>query len=82
MLAVARAIASDPAVLLLDELSMGLAPVIVEELYEVVARIASEGVTVLVVEQFARMALNARRVSPPFNSTKPARSPLITCWSN
>ena len=58
MLAVARAIASDPAVLLLDELSMGLAPVIVEELYEVVARIASEGVTVLVVEQFARMALN------------------------
>ena len=57
MLAMARALASDPAVLLLDELSMGLAPLIVDELYEVVARIAQTGVSILVVEQFARTVL-------------------------
>ncbi len=57
MLAMARALASDPAVLLLDELSMGLAPLIVDELYDVVARIASTGVSILVVEQFARTVL-------------------------
>ena len=57
MLAMARALASDPALLLLDELSMGLAPLIVEELYESVGRIADSGVSILVVEQFARTAL-------------------------
>jgi branched-chain amino acid transport system ATP-binding protein len=57
MLAMARALASDPALLLLDELSMGLAPLIVDELYETVARIAQSGVSILVVEQFARTAL-------------------------
>ena len=57
MLALARALTSDPALLLLDELSMGLAPLIVEELYETVGRIAASGVSILVVEQFAQMAL-------------------------
>jgi branched-chain amino acid transport system ATP-binding protein len=57
MLALARGLATDPAVLMLDELSMGLAPVIVEALYEEVARIAADGVSVLVVEQFARRVL-------------------------
>ena len=57
MLAMARALTSDPALLLLDELSMGLAPLIVDELYETVARIAQSGVSILVVEQFARTAL-------------------------
>jgi branched-chain amino acid transport system ATP-binding protein len=57
MVAMARALTSDPALLLLDELSMGLAPLIVEELYETVAQIAATGVSVLVVEQFARTAL-------------------------
>ncbi|HET7682257.1 MAG TPA: ABC transporter ATP-binding protein [Marmoricola sp.] len=57
MVAMARALTSDPALLLLDELSMGLAPLIVDELYETVAQIASTGVSVLVVEQFARTAL-------------------------
>jgi branched-chain amino acid transport system ATP-binding protein len=57
MLALARALTSDPALLLLDELSMGLAPLIVEELYETVGRIARSGVSILVVEQFARTAL-------------------------
>ena len=57
MLAMARALTSDPALLLLDELSMGLAPLIVEELYESVSQIAATGVSILVVEQFARTAL-------------------------
>lgn len=57
MLSLARALATDPAILLLDELSMGLAPKIVGELYEQVATIADEGVSVLVVEQFARTVL-------------------------
>ena len=57
MLAVARAVATDPALLLLDELSMGLAPLVVQELYEAVARIAAGGVTVLVVEQLAGTVL-------------------------
>jgi branched-chain amino acid transport system ATP-binding protein len=57
MLAMARALSSDPALLLLDELSMGLAPLIVEELYETVAQIAETGVSILVVEQFADTAL-------------------------
>jgi len=57
MLAMSRALASDPALLLLDELSMGLAPLIVDELYETVARIADSGVSILCIEQFARTAL-------------------------
>jgi branched-chain amino acid transport system ATP-binding protein len=57
MLALSRALASDPALLMLDELSMGLAPLIVEELYDTVAEIAESGVSILVVEQFARTAL-------------------------
>ena len=57
MLALARGLATDPAVLLVDELSMGLAPVIVERLFKQVAGIAAQGVGVLVVEQFATAAL-------------------------
>ncbi len=57
MLAMSRALSTDPAVLLLDELSMGLAPLIVGKLYEIVAQVAQSGVSVLVVEQFARTVL-------------------------
>jgi branched-chain amino acid transport system ATP-binding protein len=57
MLALARGLVTDPAVLLLDELSMGLAPVVVSRLYEHVAQLARDGVAVLVVEQFATAAL-------------------------
>ena len=57
MLSIARAITTNPALLLLDELSMGLAPLIVEELYDAVRRIAREGVSILVVEQFAKTVL-------------------------
>ena len=57
MLSVARAVATKPAVLLLDELSMGLAPMIVEELYATIATIALEGMAIIVVEQFAKAVL-------------------------
>lgn len=57
MLSLGRALASQPALLLLDELSMGLAPLVVESLYEAVAEIAASGVSVVVVEQFAASAL-------------------------
>jgi branched-chain amino acid transport system ATP-binding protein len=58
MLSMARALSTDPALLLLDELSMGLAPLIVEQLYEIVRTIAAGGVSILVVEQFARTVLS------------------------
>jgi branched-chain amino acid transport system ATP-binding protein len=54
MLALARALSTNPALLLLDELSMGLAPIVVEQLYEIVADVARQGVSLLIVEQFAR----------------------------
>jgi len=59
MLAMARALMSRPKLLLLDEPSMGLAPLMVEKIFEVVRAIAAEGVTMLLVEQNARLALEA-----------------------
>ncbi|HET9597494.1 MAG TPA: ABC transporter ATP-binding protein [Anaeromyxobacteraceae bacterium] len=57
MLAMARALMARPALLMLDEPSMGLAPLVVRSLFGVVERIACEGTTVLLVEQNARSAL-------------------------
>ena len=51
MLAIGRALVANPALLLVDEISLGLAPVVVGQLYEVLRRVASEGTTLLVVEQ-------------------------------
>ncbi|WP_244814233.1 ABC transporter ATP-binding protein [Caballeronia sp. Lep1P3] len=59
MLAMARALLSRPKLLLLDEPSMGLSPIMVEKIFEVVREISSEGLTVLLVEQNARLALQA-----------------------
>jgi branched-chain amino acid transport system ATP-binding protein len=59
MLAMARALMSRPRLLLLDEPSMGLAPLMVERIFEVVRAIAAEGVTLLLVEQNARLALES-----------------------
>jgi branched-chain amino acid transport system ATP-binding protein len=59
MLAMARALMSRPKVLLLDEPSMGLSPIMVEKIFEVVRDVSAKGVTVLLVEQNARLALLA-----------------------
>ncbi|BDB25308.1 ABC transporter ATP-binding protein [Cupriavidus sp. P-10] len=59
MLAMARALMSQPKVLLLDEPSMGLSPIMVDKIFEVVRDISAQGVTVLLVEQNARLALQA-----------------------
>ncbi|MFT0549077.1 ABC transporter ATP-binding protein [Allopusillimonas ginsengisoli] len=57
MLAMGRAMISRPRLLLLDEPSMGLAPLMVEKVFEVVKAVAAEGVTILLIEQNARLAL-------------------------
>jgi len=57
MLAIGRALMSAPKVLLLDEPSMGLAPILVEQIFEIIKEINSQGTTVLLVEQNALMAL-------------------------
>lgn len=59
MLAIGRAMMSRPRLLLLDEPSMGLAPMMVQKIFEVVRRVAEQGVTVLLVEQNAKIALEA-----------------------
>ena len=58
MLAISRALVTRPKVLLLDELSMGLAPLVVNELYELVGGLAQQGITILMVEQFVTTALS------------------------
>ena len=57
MLAVARGLMSHPKIILLDEPSMGLAPIIVNQIYELITQIRDSGITVLLVEQNARKAL-------------------------
>lgn len=57
MLAVGRAIMSDPQLLMLDEPSMGLAPLVINEVFQVIKKVNEMGITVLLVEQNAKMAL-------------------------
>lgn len=57
MLAMSRALMAKPSLLLLDEPSLGLAPIIVAQIFEIVKKVNKEGVTILLVEQNARMAL-------------------------
>jgi len=61
MLAIARALMAEPRLLLLDEPSMGLAPLMVAKIFEVVRDVARRGVTILLVEQNARLALEVAR---------------------
>lgn len=58
MLAIGRALLSRPQLLLMDEPSMGLAPLLVQEIFEIIKRINQEGVTILLIEQNANMALS------------------------
>jgi branched-chain amino acid transport system ATP-binding protein len=57
MLAVARALVTEPKLLLVDEASMGLAPIVVDQLFEALERVNAEGTSILVVEQFINKAL-------------------------
>jgi branched-chain amino acid transport system ATP-binding protein len=57
MLSMCRAFTSEPALLLLDEISMGLAPLVVAELYDKVGQLAESGIAILLVEQFATAAM-------------------------
>jgi branched-chain amino acid transport system ATP-binding protein len=57
MLATGRALMANPRVLLMDEPSMGLAPVLVDSIFETIQHLHAEGTTILLVEQNARMAL-------------------------
>ncbi|MDF3036084.1 MAG: transporter ATP-binding protein [Paucimonas sp.] len=61
MLAMARALMSRPRLLLLDEPSMGLSPIMVEKIFEVIRTVASQGIAILLVEQNARLALQTAR---------------------
>ncbi len=58
MLAMGRALMSKPKLLMLDEPSMGLAPILVQEIFEIIKRLHSQGTTILLVEQNAQMALS------------------------
>ncbi|MAF03033.1 ABC transporter ATP-binding protein [Herbaspirillum huttiense] len=59
MLAMARALMSHPKLLLLDEPSMGLSPIMVEKIFEVIRNVSAQGITILLVEQNAKLALQA-----------------------
>lgn len=58
MLALSRALATEPSLLILDELSMGLAPLVVSTMYETVGELARSGMSILVAEQFAQSVLS------------------------
>jgi len=62
MLAIGRALMSRPKLLFLDEPSLGLSPILVQEIFEIIKSINKEGVTILLVEQNARMALSISQV--------------------
>ena len=57
MLAVGRALMADPKIILMDEPSMGLSPLLVQEIFSIIKEVNAQGITVLLVEQNAKMAL-------------------------
>ena len=79
MVAIARALMGRPKLLLLDEPSMGLAPLIVQKIFDTIKQVASEGVTILLVEQNAKAAL---QISQRGYVMEVARSPSATAPAN
>ncbi len=83
MVAIARGLMARPRVLLLDEPSLGLAPLIVQQVYRVIADIRQQGTTVLLVEQNAHMALGvADRGYVLETGTLVAQGPPVELWAN
>ena len=79
MLAVGRALMSDPKLLMLDEPSLGLAPAVVETMYETFGRLHREGLTILLAEQSVELALEVSDFATVFRSAKAscrARRPI------
>ena len=76
MLAMGRALMSKPKLLMLDEPSMGLAPILVEQIFDIVQELNRAGTTILLVEQNAQMALSAPTFLKPATSSSPA---MHTC---
>ena len=74
MLAIGRALMADPKVLLLDEPSMGISPVLTERIYETIAEINQEGMTILLVEQNANFALDVSKRAYVLETGKVAMS--------
>lgn len=70
MLAIGRAMMSDPKLLLLDEPSMGLAPLVVEQVFHIIEKLKRTGITILLVEQNARMAIKVSDRSYMLNTGK------------
>ena len=73
MLAIARALMSDPRFIILDEPSLGLAPIIAHQIADIISEIAAGGTTVLLVEQNAAMALALCRYAYVFQTGKVAK---------
>ena len=74
MVAIARGLMAKPKILLLDEPSLGLAPLIVQQVYKVIADIRARGTAVLLVEQNANMALSRRRSRLCAGNGRPGRA--------
>jgi len=82
MLAIGRALMSKPRLLLLDEPSLGLAPIIIQQIFDIIEQLRKDGVTVFLVEQNANQALKlADRAYVLENGRIVMQAPAPTCWS-
>ena len=80
MLMIGRALMARPKLLLMDEPSLGLSPVLIEQVFAILARINREGVPILLVEQNARVALAASRTATCSRTAKSACTALPRTW--
>ena len=82
MLAIARGLMMDPALIMLDEPSLGLAPIIVEEIFVLIAKIRGIGKTVLLIEQNASMTLSEELNCPRIHDSPFQSAPAPSCINN